>query len=69
MEQEQLATTPKKPGPKPKAKIDVEALQERIDKLETFIIELGTHTGYSSVLRKHGYDTYKPTKQDMTRFK
>ena len=59
----------KKPGPAPKPKIEPKGLQDRIEQLEAILIEVATHTGYSSVLRKHGLSSYKPTKKDMTKFK
>jgi hypothetical protein len=63
-----METERKKPGPAPKPKIDSQKLLDRIEQLEKIIIEIGTHTGYASVLRKHGLEMYKPTKKDMSRF-
>jgi len=49
----------KRPGPKPKEKIDVEALQEQVNRLQALIIEMGTHTGQANVIRSHGFPGFE----------
>lgn len=61
---------PKKPGPKPKAKVDVEALEARVHNLEQLVIRLCHNSGTShSIIMKAGLTPYSPTKNDMTKFK
>ncbi len=58
----------KKNNKQSKSKVDTQLLLDRVNQLETILVELATHTGYSSVLRKNGLEAYKPTPKDMSRF-
>lgn len=47
-----------KPGPKPKAKVDVDALLDHIKRLEALVIEGLTHSGYAGTVREHKFPPF-----------
>jgi hypothetical protein len=63
------STEPKKPGPKPKARIEPEALQARIDQLEKIIIKLAHFTGTNRILIENGIEPWSPDKASMNKFR
>ena len=59
-----------KPGPKPKAKVDVEALEARMYNLELLVIRMAHQSGTAhAVIKAAGLEPYTPTRNDMTKFK
>ena len=74
-----IATDPvkAKPGPKPKAQvnveqlqINVEQLQDRVHNLEQLIVRTCHQQGIShQLITKAGLTPYMPTKGDMSKFK
>ena len=59
-----------KPGPKPKAQVNVEQLEARVHNLEQLIIRMAHQSGTShQILLKAGLKPYIPTKGDMSKFK
>jgi len=70
MDQSLSTETPKKPGPKAKPKIDVEALEARVNNLEQLLVRMAHQSGTShQLIIKAGLEPYVPTKDDMTKFK
>ncbi len=70
MEQSSLTETKKKPGPAPKPKVDLKALESRIHNLEELITRMAHQSGTShALLIKAGLTPYQPTKNDMQKFK
>ena len=68
MEQASLSTEKAKPGPKPKAKIDVEALQLRVEQLEQLVLRMAHNSGTSrGVIVKAGLTPWEPTRADMSK--
>lgn len=63
-------TEKKKPGPKAKPKVDVEALQKRVDALEGFVAKMAHWQGGNipKIAREFGIEPYDPQKKDMARF-
>ncbi len=60
----------KKPGPKAKPKIDVEALEARVNNLEQLLVRMAHQSGTShQLIIKAGLEPYQPTKNDMSKFK
>ncbi len=60
----------KRPGPKPKAKIDVEALQKRVEGLEQLVLRMAHNSGTSrGVILKSGLTPWEPEKADMHKYK
>lgn len=68
---DQVEEIPKaRPGPKPKAQINVEQLQDRVHNLEQLIIRMGHQMGVShQILKGAGLEPYMPTQGDMSKFK
>ena len=65
-----LSTERKKPGPAPKPKVDTQALERRIHNLEELLTRMAHQSGTShQLIIKAGLTPYKPTKNDMTKFK
>jgi len=56
---DELSPTRNKPGPKPKDKVDIDALQAQVNALQALIIEMGTHTGQANVIRSHGFPSFE----------
>jgi hypothetical protein len=60
----------KKPGPTPKPKVDINALEARVHNLEELVSRMAHQSGVShAILIKAGLTPYTPTKNDMTKFK
>ena len=59
-----------RPGPKPKAKVDIDALLTRVHNLEVLLVRMAHNNGTAHTLIKQaGLQPYEPTRQDMTKFK
>ena len=59
-----------KPGPKPKAQVNVTELEARVHNLEQLIIRTCHQQGIShQLITNAGLTPYQPTKGDMSRFK
>ena len=59
-----------KPGPKPKAQVNINELEARVHNLEQLIIRMAHQSGTShQIILKAGLEPYQPTKGDMSKFK
>ena len=57
-----------KPGPKPKPKLDVEALLDRVHNLEQLVLRMAHNSGTSrGVIVKAGLTPWEPSKADMSK--
>lgn len=68
MDTASLSIEKAKPGPKPKAKIDVEALQARVHNLEQLVLRMAHNSGTSrGIIVKAGLEPWEPGKADMSK--
>ena len=68
MEAQLSHTEKKKPGPKPKAQVDVHALESRIKTLEAVISRLAVMTGQGNMLIEYGLERWTPNKIHMNKY-
>ena len=68
---DQVEAIPKaRPGPKPKAQVNVEQLQDRVHNLEQLIVRTCHQQGIShQLIKTAGLEPYMPTKGDMSKFR
>ncbi len=65
---ENVSNMKNKPGPKPKAKVDVDALQEELTTLKAAFSRLAVMTGHGNMLIEYGIERWTPGKKQMNKY-